>query len=132
VRTMKTHFKFFSALVIAAFVILYFGLAIAGSATGRIHQVAVVRDVSGSRMVGFIQLDPTTHQGAPSCATVKGRFALDLSTAMGKAAYATAMGVWLTGGNIQVTGAEGPGGSPNCSVWGDTETAYFVFAVWTE
>lgn len=99
----------------------------AGYTIGKITQVGVVQGANGEATVGLIYFEKGLHQNAPTCATEEDRYAVDLNTAAGRAIYTTAMAAWLSGTCAHVIGAEGPQGTPNCKLWGDTETGYWIF-----
>jgi hypothetical protein len=124
---MKSKILVLITLLFIGNVCLASGTASAGEAVGKITQVAAMRSKTGEVMAGMFFFEKGTHKNAPTCATETDRFAVDLTTAAGKAMYATAMAAWLTGTCVAGIGADGAGGTPNCSVWGDTETAYYIF-----
>ena len=66
---------------------------------------------------GIVIFSAGTKAGGPACAAVPNDWAVDTSTAEGKAIYALLLTAVSTGRNVSVNGAN------NCSAWGDRETA---------
>ncbi len=63
------------------------------------------------------------QSGAPACATVASRWAIDGTTPAGKIQVAAVLAAFAMGKKIAVWGAG------TCSVWGDTETVNFLQVV---
>lgn len=63
------------------------------------------------------------QSGAPACATVVGRWAIDGTTPAGKLQAAAVIAALAMGKKIAIWG------TGTCSVWGDTETVSFLQVV---
>jgi hypothetical protein len=85
-----------------------------GNGNGRVNQVAAM---NGSH-VALITTE--VYVPGPACATT-GRFALDLDTSGGRAAYSTALAAQLNGGTIVAYG------TGTCNLWGDSEDAQYLW-----
>jgi hypothetical protein len=90
-------------------------LSMAGSAAPGILSDAYVMS-TGVAMV----ISNGARSGAPACATVYNRFAVDATTAAGKAQLAALLAAFTSGKPVEIVGTGA------CTAWPDTESINFV------
>lgn len=84
--------------------------AFAGNGSGKVAQI-------GSVQGGVVIFSTQAHGGSPVCASVPNDWAINTSTAEGKAIYALLLTAVNSDRAVAVTG------SNTCDAWGDRETA---------
>jgi len=89
--------------------------AYCGDTVGTITVISTVTGVSGYENRAFIQMTGT-NTALPACSTAGNMYVLDLTTNVGKAAYATILAAKMTNASVRV---EGTG---TCSLESSAET----------
>lgn len=102
--------------ILAFWLVLCPAVAFSGDGEGLV-EIEYVGNYNGTDKVFFFT---TNHAGRPVCNTFYGRWALDLSTALGKAQYSLLLAAQNSSKRVRVSGAN------SCNQWSDTETATVV------
>lgn len=102
-------------LLLAFFALMLLPVAsFAGNGSGAVSQIGAVQN-------GIVVFKTSSHTGAPVCASVALDWAINTSTASGKAIYALVLTAINQGKSISVTG------NNTCDAWPDRETAAQVW-----
>lgn len=119
---MRLHRPSFASVVQRCSVICLAAISnatAAGSFTGTIASQQAMGPGGG---VFFLNLNGTSSQSPPSCATLKNRFVINPATDSGKAQIAVIVSALARGSTITIQG------SGACDLWPDTESILWVLS----